>query len=195
MDPTIPVGALIVSEQTDITVVNVDDIICFRSKSTEMYGKIITHRVVEKMIGENGEVLLLTKGDANPTIDGQYVDSENYVGRIIYTMSDTNVFADIISFLTSKSGFVVCIALPVLLIAGLVLRNAMNNVKRDMARLVEQVNRVEAKVDANTDTNQTVGNGELSAEEYQEMYERIKSELIQDIMEELKQRENREETK
>lgn len=194
MDPTIPVGALIVSEQTDVETVQVDDIICFKSRATDMYGKIITHRVVEKTISENGEVLFLTKGDANLAIDGQYVDSENFVGRIIYTMNDSNVFAELISFLTSKSGFVVCIALPVLLISGLVLRNAMNNVKRDMARLVEQVNRVEAKVDAKAETGAPTESSELTSEEYQEMYERIKSELIQDIMEELKQRDNREKT-
>lgn len=194
MEPTIPIGALIISEQTDIETVKVDDIICFRSRSADMFGKIITHRVVEKTVAENGKILLLTKGDANLTIDGQYVDSENFVGRIIYTMNDSNIFAELISFLTSKSGFVVCIALPVLLIAGLVLRNAMNNVKRDMARLVEQVKQVEAKVDAKAEANKSAGNGEVTAEEYQEMYERIKSELIQDIMEELKQREEREET-
>lgn len=192
MEPTISIGALIVSEQTEIETVAVDDIICFRSRSTDMYGKIITHRVVQKTVSENDEILLLTKGDANLTIDGQYVDSENFVGRIIYTMNDSNVFAELISFLTSKSGFVVCIALPILMIAGLVLRNAMNNVKRDMARLVEQVNRVEARVNANTESGTSAARNEITAEEYQEMYDRIKSELIQDIMEELKQRENRE---
>lgn len=196
MEPSIPVGALIISEQVDIDTVQVNDVVCFQSKSEEMKGKIITHRVVEKTIAANGNVVLFTKGDANLTMDGHYVDSENLVGKIIYTMGDSNLLTDLVSFLTSKSGFVVCIALPVLLIAGLVLRNSMKNVKRDMERLVAQVNRVEAKVDASVDgANKTkVRGSELTAEEYQEMYDRIKAELIQDIMEELKQLEKREET-
>lgn len=196
MEPSIPIGALIVSEQTDIESVQVDDVICFRSKSEDMKGKIITHRVIEKTVAANGSVLLLTKGDANLSMDGHYVDSENFVGKIIYTMGDSNLLTDIISFLTSKSGFVVCIALPVLLIAGLVLRNAMQNVKRDMAKLVEQVNRVEAKVDSSVGdaNNPKTGVEQLTAEEYQEMYDRIKAELMQDIMEELKQLEKREKT-
>ena len=192
MEPTIPVGALIISEETDIQAVKVNDIVCFRSRSSDMYGNIITHRVVDKTVAEDGKVLLLTKGDANVAVDGQYVDSENFVGRIIYTMNDTNVFAELVGILTSGKGFVVCIALPVLLIAGLVLSNAMKNVKREMEKLVEQVNRVEAQVNAKAETGKSLSGGEVTAEEYQEMYDRIKSELIQDIMEELKQLENRE---
>ncbi|MDO4651148.1 MAG: S26 family signal peptidase [Eubacteriales bacterium] len=46
MEPTIPVGALLVTQQVDIESIRMDDIICFRTQVSEIWGKIVTHRVV-----------------------------------------------------------------------------------------------------------------------------------------------------
>ena len=46
MEPTIPVGALLVTRQVDIETIRLEDIICFRTQETEIWGKIVTHRVV-----------------------------------------------------------------------------------------------------------------------------------------------------
>ena len=83
MEPTIPVGALLVTKQVDISTIQVDDIICFRTQVSEIWGKIVTHRVVDLWQTEAGTLLLETKGDANLVADGYLVDRTNFVGKVI----------------------------------------------------------------------------------------------------------------
>ena len=77
MEPTIPVGALLLTKETDIENIEVDDIVCFRTQVPEIWGKIVTHRVVGISKTESGRILLETKGDANIVEDGYYVDESN----------------------------------------------------------------------------------------------------------------------
>ena len=63
MEPEIPVGTIIVTRRVSIESIIVDDIICFRSKSPEMLGKTITHRVIGRFYDESKNILLQTKGD------------------------------------------------------------------------------------------------------------------------------------
>ena len=68
MEPAIPVGALILNQETEIDNVKIGDIICFRSMESYMYGSIVTHRVVDiKTI--DGKIALTTRGDANNSED------------------------------------------------------------------------------------------------------------------------------
>ena len=50
MEPTLPVGSLLICQQTPIEEIREGDIICFRSRSPEMMGKIITHRVITVLL-------------------------------------------------------------------------------------------------------------------------------------------------
>ena len=61
MEPTIPTGALLVSQRTDITSIRVNDIVCFKTQEAQIWGSIITHRVVEVLEGADGSVLLRTQ--------------------------------------------------------------------------------------------------------------------------------------
>ena len=65
MEPQIPVGSLLLCQDTEIDAVEVDDIVCFYSQEGQLQGKVITHRVTYILTGADGQLLLETKGDAN----------------------------------------------------------------------------------------------------------------------------------
>ena len=75
MEPEIPVGALLITKQTDIDKIVLRDIVCFQTRESAIWGEVVTHRVVE-ILEMNGEVLLRTQGDANLVSDGYLVESE-----------------------------------------------------------------------------------------------------------------------
>lgn len=81
MSPTFDAGSYIVSKQTPIEEIKVQDIITFTSKSNSK--TMVTHRVIEKKI-ENGIINLVTQGDANDTADIPTVTSENLIGKTIF---------------------------------------------------------------------------------------------------------------
>ena len=61
MEPTMPTGTLLITREVDIETVALDDIVCFRTRVSEIWGKIVTHRVVDIMETAEG-ILLETKG-------------------------------------------------------------------------------------------------------------------------------------
>ena len=46
MEPTIPVGGLLLARQVEIESIQLNDIICYQTQVSEIRGKIVTHRVV-----------------------------------------------------------------------------------------------------------------------------------------------------
>ena len=176
MEPEIPVGALLLTKETDIENIEKDDIVCFRTQVSEIWGKIVTHRVVGVINPESGGILLETKGDANPVADSYYVDETNLLGKVIWHTGDGSMFADAMSLFTSEIGFLGFIALPSLLLAGLILKNTVGNIRQDMLIALElerQKNAVKQEEDPL---------GGISEEEYNEMYERIRTELMEELI-------------
>ena len=47
MEPTISTGALMITREVDINTIALNDIVCFRTQEAAIWGKIVTHRVVE----------------------------------------------------------------------------------------------------------------------------------------------------
>ncbi|MBR3935832.1 MAG: signal peptidase I, partial [Oscillospiraceae bacterium] len=136
MEPTMPIGTLLITREVDIETVMVNDIVCFRTQVSEIWGKIVTHRVVDIM-ESGGGILLETKGDANLASDIFYVDSSNFVGKVIWHSGDDNVLADLVSLFTSKVGFLGCIALPSLILAALILKNSVGNIRHELLMVME----------------------------------------------------------
>ena len=179
MEPTIPVGALLVTQQVDIETIRMDDIICFRTQVAEIWGKIVTHRVVGIWEAEAGGLLLLeTKGDANLVADGYFVDASNFVGKVIWHTGDGSVLATIISLFTNKIGFLGCIVFPSLLLAAMILKDSVGSIRQELEMVLE-MERLQQQ-QASWENDPLCG---MTQEEYNEMYERIRAEL----MEELKQ--------
>ena len=176
MEPTIPVGSLLVTQQVDIESIRLNDIICFRTQLSDIWGKIVTHRVVNVMVEESGRVLLETKGDANLVSDIYLVDQTNYVGKVIWYTGDGSALAGVVSLVTNKIGFLGCIVMPALILAGMILKDSVSSIRQDLRLILEESQQQE---------NQTLENDPLcgmTQEEYNEMYERIKAELMEELM-------------
>ena len=173
MEPTLPVGALLVTEQTEMQNVQVDDIICFRAQESAIFGKMMTHRVVGIHTGAKGELLFETKGDANLAQDGYFVTQTNYVGKVIWYTGAGNVLSTIFSFFTNKVGFLACIVFPCFLLAGLILRDCVQNIRKELQAAMDELEKEQEKPDVLL---------EMTQEEREEMYERIRAELTKELI-------------
>ncbi len=171
MEPTLPVGTLLITQEMDIESIQTEDIICFRSKDSQMLGRVITHRVVQVMDDMDGSIRLLTKGDANLAADGYYVTADNFIGRVIWNSEEGGVATAAMSILNSQTGFLLCIVFPVLLIGSFLLRSSIRQIR-------EGIDEAIAELEAEKKEPVTV---EISDEEYQEMYERVKQQLMQEL--------------
>ena len=175
MEPELSVGDLILTKTVRASDVEVDDIVSFYSQSPGMIGTIITHRVINKTVEEDGTVRLLTKGDANLSMDGYAVTDENLIGKVIWESGDSMI-SDFLSFLSNKYGFLVCIVFPSLIIAILILRDNVGAIKRNMKDLVNEIE--------NTNNHPTSDDGdgrEAEEESYSEMCDRIRAELMEEL--------------
>ena len=177
MEPTIPVGALLLTRQVDIETIQLEDVICFRTQDAEIWGKIVTHRVVGIYEGLDGMPLLETKGDANLVMDGYLVDQDNFVGKVVWHTGESSVLSSVFSFFTNKVGFLGCIVFPCLLLAGLILKDCVGNIQKELRTVMEELENPQEKADWESDP--LCG---MTPEEYQQMYERIRAELIEELM-------------
>lgn len=219
MEPEIFAGELIASKSVDIDTLEVGDVICFRSKSPQMLGRSITHRVIGRSLDAEGNVQLLTKGDANLAVDEYYVTQDNLIGEVVWQSHTDSFLSDFVGFFSNKISFLACIALPCLLIAGLIFRDCVKNVKQDIAKAMQELLENEGQAtaleldpteeeamprileseteeqpsDSQSQKEETANrvSMEMDPREYEEMYARIRAELI----EELKQEHDREQTK
>ena len=180
MEPTIPVGALLLTKETTIDQIRLNDIICFHTQEAAIWGKIVTHRVVG-FVQEGGRVLLETKGDANLVADGYLVSAQHLVGKVIWHTGDESILAGIFSFFTSRLGFLGCIVFPCLLLAGLILRDCVGSIQKDLAMAIYELEHPMpvAPPDNSWENDPLCG---MTQEEYNEMYERIRAELIEELM-------------
>ena len=174
MEPTISTGALMITQQVDITSIQLQDIVCFRTREQAIWGKIVTHRVVGIQNDWDGAPLLETKGDANLVADGFLVDQSNFIGKVIWHTGDDSMLADILSLFTNKIGFLGFIVLPALLLAGIILKDSVINIRQDLRRVLEE----------SGDQAQSWQDDPLcgmTQEEYNEMYQRIRAELMEEL--------------
>ena len=170
MEPEIPVGALMITREADIHAIELGDIICFRTQDAQIWGKIVTHRVVGIHTAIDGSLLLETKGDAKLAADSEFVTQNNLIGRVNRSAKDNNIMASVVDVMTDKIGFLVLILFPTLLIAGFILRSCMMNMRRDIERALEEEKRSKKEQDFL-----------CTEEEYATMVERIKQELLEEM--------------
>ena len=172
MEPEIPVGALLICEQVEMDTVQVRDIICFRAQDSAILGKMMTHRVVDVLNGADGSVMFETRGDANLASDGYLVTQTNFVGKVIWYTGANSLLSEIFSFFTNKVGFLACIVFPCLLLAGLILKDCVKNIKNELQATLDHLE---------DEPEETLLPLELTEQERNEMYERIRAELIEEL--------------
>jgi signal peptidase len=174
MEPQIPVGALLMCQDVDIETIVVDDIVCFYSKDTFMQGKVITHRVVQILTEADGQILLLTKGDANAVADIQYVTSENLIGKVIYHAGRGDLLSGVLSFLTSKVGFLACIVFPCLILAIVILKDSVKNIRSEL-------NHIMTEMDEEEKHQKQLKEAAMTEEEYAQLAAQIRAELTEEL--------------
>ena len=168
MEPTIPTGSILVCKKTPIEDIETGDIVCFKSLQPEMFGAIITHRVVSIETGEDGARLLESRGDANYSSDPYYVRADNLIGRVTQYSGGEGFIAGAVSFLSGKTGFMVFVVIPVLLIAGIILWNLGRNVKKELSATIDSLAKREKRLP---------GYKTLTVGDYEAIYRKLKNEL------------------
>ncbi|WP_460775326.1 signal peptidase I [Microbacterium sp. GXF7504] len=82
MEPTLPIGTLIVTQPVDPDEIAIGDIITFQLESGK--ATVATHRVVG--VGLGAERAFVTQGDANGSADAGTVQAEQIRGRLWYSI-------------------------------------------------------------------------------------------------------------
>jgi len=175
MEPTIPVGSLLLCKQVDMDAVQVGDIICFRARESAILGQMVTHRVTGIFTDADGSLLFETRGDANLAADGFMVSQINFVGKVTWYTGANSVLSSILSFFSNKIGFLACIVIPILLLGGLLMKECVNNIRSELYKAMRELEREEAP-------GEPMPELEITEEERKEMYERIRAELIEELM-------------
>ena len=110
MKPTFAKGDLIICKQVDdINSLSEDDVITFW---TIIDGKRVknTHRIVSIEESENGAKSYITRGDNNSIDDSVPVYASDVIGK--WTNVKLPVFGKALDFIRTKTGFFVCIVIP-----------------------------------------------------------------------------------
>ena len=178
MEPTIPVGTILLAQETPIEEVAADDIVCFRSTNPGSEGMIVTHRVIKVYDTPDGTRCLMTKGDHNPSMDIDPVTQTNLIGLVIRHTGEENKMAGLINFLTGDFGFLACIVLPVLLVAVWIFRDASKNLKKEIENVEARLDEQEKAKRAHAVAAPAEG---MTADEYQQLYEQIKDEVRKEM--------------
>ncbi|MBO5023882.1 MAG: signal peptidase I [Clostridia bacterium] len=146
MGDTMPVGSLIISQKTDIESIKEGDIISFFSRESYMAGQIITHRVAE-IKDRDGELLLVTRGDANNSVDGFYVTKENFIGKIIVILRPEGFITTLYSILTNKIGFFSVVVVPVIILVTIIMQENIKKITKEIKAIKQEINEAEREQD------------------------------------------------
>lgn len=109
MKPTFKQGDLIICKEIDdYSTIKENDVITFW---TTIQGQRVknTHRIVE-VLNDDGNVKYVTKGDNNSVKDDDVISQGAIIGK--WTEVKLPVIGKIMDFLRTKTGFFICIVLP-----------------------------------------------------------------------------------
>lgn len=105
MEPSLHVGECIVVEKTDTSVLKEGDIITFYSEQSDIYGRLVTHRITEVL----PDGTFSTRGDANPVKDEKNVRPDQILGK--YTHK-AQFYTWLMSFADMRKLIVLFVMLP-----------------------------------------------------------------------------------
>ena len=175
MEPGISTGAILICKKTPIEQIETGDIVCYRTRIAEIYGSVVTHRVVNFKTDENGTLYLETKGDANVSSDPYYVKEANLIGKVMWHSGKKSIINHMLSFLSGKRGFLMCIVFPVLVVSGLIMQSAVKNIQKDLALAKQELKREE------TSSDLLPGYTTLTYGDYEEIYVKLRKELLEEL--------------
>lgn len=141
METQISVGDVVVVKEIDTDNLKKGDIIAFRDNDI-----VITHRI-DDIITENNETKYITKGDNNNTQDEGYVLPNQIEGIFKFKVSRLGNLA---MFIQTPVGMIVCLSIPVLLLAIIEIFDSKNdkeiinqklNKQKEMEEEIERLRR------------------------------------------------------
>jgi signal peptidase len=120
MEPTIPVGSIVVVKKVNPEDVKVGDVIAFETGESRTM-----HRVIDKVV-EDGSFYLRTKGDANEDPDPWIVKPEDVQGALQFTIP---YYGYLIYFAGTPIGFALFILVPAIILIANEVRNIVKRRK------------------------------------------------------------------
>lgn len=149
MEPTIMEGDFIIMEECDPESLEVGDVISFLATEQD-YVIIKTHRIVA-VDTSSGFKAFTTRGDNNDVNDSVPVFSADIVGK----WNDVKIpkLGKVLNFISSKTGFLVCIVLPLLVLfiyqiykfIVVVMEERGNSKLNDEAAILEAAAKIQAE--------------------------------------------------
>ncbi len=112
MEPTIPLGSVVVVEPVEPSLIRVGDIVSVQSAASSA---VFTHRVT-RLVDEEGRRLLATKGDGNAAEDPVLVPASAAIGRVAWSAP---FLGYLLAYLSLPSGTIFFICLGATLIVAL----------------------------------------------------------------------------
>ena len=133
MEPEIPVNSMIVVEKVDSRELEIGDVISFFSRDPSLYGEVNTHRILE-IQEQDGELVFLTKGDANNVSDQYLTLEEDIIGRVVWV---SLFIGKLVRLASNPLFFIPCIMIPLVVLLG---RNLWESIKlaKQLAREEEE---------------------------------------------------------
>ena len=87
MEPEVSVNGTVILRDCDFDEVEIGDII--RYNNGRFY---VLHRVITRDTDENGDVYLITKGDANKYADDMRIYEDDFCGKVEFIWNDSKKF-------------------------------------------------------------------------------------------------------
>lgn len=131
MEPNINVYDVVLVKKTNINKLKKGDVITFYSTNNYFGDTPITHRIVNI----DDRTSIIVKGDHNEKADNEKVIPKNIIGKVILVIPSLGKLQ---FFLASKSGFIVAIIIPAIVIITydvykimkmIILKNQMSKLK------------------------------------------------------------------
>lgn len=114
MEPNLRVYDIIVDQRVDsVNDIKIGDIITFISTSSISSNKVVTHRVIDIIIDENGNYQYKTKGDNNISPDSAYAEYNNIIGKVLFKIPQ---LGRVQFFLANQGGWLIVVVIPALII-------------------------------------------------------------------------------
>ena len=100
----------------------------------------ITHRIIEKK-EENGQILFITKGDANDSADVGGIRKEEIIGKMTVKIP---FLGYLVAFVRTTQGFILLVIVP----AVIVIYSEMQKIKDEIKKKIDYKKRVKKRIES-----------------------------------------------
>lgn len=84
MEPSLPPGTMVVVKPLDPAEIQPGDVVTYQLRSGESV--LVTHRVTQRLLTADGELLFITQGDNNPSADPDPIQAVQIRGKVWYAI-------------------------------------------------------------------------------------------------------------